>query len=1424
MIKLFTRQIAFLSLLPLAAWWLFPSAQPPAEPVAPPTTPAAVTLPPCNCTLTQGTFSSPLPFLSTSSSAAAFYNYTASSANTGLELSETMLIMLHEDLSTGNTSLVIIMDEVNDGTGGDGSVTFNCLPSTAFVQFSDDNGELSGTPPTITGNFSWAACCTDGGIIGGVGCGSTFTINPNLTNGVNTFSLVHGTQANPVYIPMPQLNCPITINCGGTACCQEAFEFSATTTKASCEDSPDGSINLSTTCSTNPSFFWSTGATTEDLNGLLPGTYGVTISDANGCTQAASYNVGFLSSAPNPSITGPSSFCAGDFAELNVSGSYASYAWSNGMNTSNILVSTPGTYTVTVSNAAGCTGTASATLAQNPVPNVSISGPSEFCLNSSVSLNAGAGFASYQWSGGQTTQSISASEVGVYFVTVTNSFGCTSTDFQVLSPLPTPFPAITGPATVCSGNPVSLNAGPGFNSYLWSSGANTQTLGVSAAGTYSVTVSYSSGCTGTASTAVAASPSDTTLLFQTSCNPADTGVFVQTFTNQFGCDSLEILTVSFSLSDSLFISLQSCNPADTGTITEPFLNQYGCDSIVVTSTSLLPSDSLQLTAFSCHPEDTGTVVQNLSNQYGCDSIVVTSTFFIQADTTLLSATTCDPAEAGIFTDPLSGSDGCDSIVISTISYIPPDTTFFFLESCSPADTGVFYTTLSNYHGCDSILVKAVSLLPSSLTLLSQTSCDPEAAGVDTLVFTNQFGCDSTVVTSTTYAEADSTFLFDASCDPAATGTFQVVLPSSDGCDSIVITTVSLLPTDTVLVSAQTCDPAAAGITQTLLSNQYGCDSLVIATTTLLPSDTTYLWLNTCNPSQAGNSSLTLQNTFGCDSVIFIAATYLPPDTTLLNATTCDPAQAGISQLNLTNSQGCDSLVITTTTLLPSNTTQVQAYSCDPAQVGVSVNTLSNQFGCDSTVITQTFQLPLDTTWIFLETCLLADTGTVLSLLSNQYGCDSLVIQVTSLLPAAACELEVLIASDTIGCQENTGTILLTVLNGNAPYSYAWSNGAGGSGTGSIGQLNVPIAVPNLPPGSYNFALTDPDGLSASVSALIYKPAQLQLSLQVSSDYNGADLSCHDAADGAAFVAATGGIPPYAYSWSNGSTAAQSSGLPAGTASVTVTAGAGCTASSSVSLLSPSPLAFEFTLEQPGCLSEGSGSILLTQVSGGSGDYEFSVNGTTWQSDPLFNPLPPGQYLLRARDANGCESTATAALMPYTPPFVSLGDDLELAFGDSLTLLPQTNLPPGAVADLTWSGADCPGCPAITVKPLVTTTYGISITDTTGCQASDELLVIVRKDFPYFVPNVFSPDYNGINDHFTVFSGPQVTRILELKVFDRWGELLYSGADLRPNEPSTGWDGTFRGEDLSPGVFVYLAVIELIDGSTKLLKGEVTLMR
>jgi gliding motility-associated-like protein len=1508
--------------------------------------------PSCPCSVTQGNFSSPLPFMSSNTSAVNFYNYgnpNNASANTGLEVSETLLLMMYEDLNTGNKSLIMILDDANDGTGGNADITFNCLPNSAFVEFSDDAGELTGSPPNIAGAFNWSSCCTDGGVIGGVGCGYTYTINPTINSGISFFSLVYGTPTSPIYVNMPQINCPITINCGGQSCCTEAFEFSAITQNATCENSGDGSIDLNTDCATLPTYQWSNGDMTEDLNGLNPGVYSVTITDANGCSQSASYVVDTNLPSPQPDITGPTEFCAGELAELGVSGAYSSVLWSNGMMTSPILVTTPGTYSVTVTNSFGCTGTATTTLTENPAPVPDITGPASVCLfYDTITLDAGPGFTSYLWASGETSQSIDVSEFGGYFVTVTNSFGCTAFDFVIIEPMSNPFPVITGPTSICSGNPITLDAQAGFDTYQWSSGENTQTISPSTEGTYAVTVTNEFDCLGFDSYVVTEYQTDSILLFQTSCNPADTGVFVNQFVNKFGCDSIEILTVSYSESDSVFLFSQSCDPLDTGTFIQTFINQYGCDSVDIETVTLLPSDSLFFLESSCSPQDTGTVVQSLTNQFGCDSVVTTTTTLLPADTvqvfaqscdpanagvteelfvnifgcdslvittteylladttylagitcdppgagvfeelftgddgcdslvitsvellipdtTYLAGTTCDPPMAGVFEESFTGSDGCDSFVITTVelllsdttslvaltcdinqsglseelltnqvgcdsliitntTYIPADTTQLFSLSCNPGEVGIFEEVLPNIFGCDSFLITTVSLLPSDTTALFQTSCDPNQAGTEEVLLMNQYGCDSLLVITTTFAPADSTQISSTTCDPSEAGVSVEILMSTDGCDSVVTTTTTLLPSDTVQVIAQTCDPANAGISEALLFNQFGCDSLVITTTELLPSDTTFLQAITCDINQAGLSEETLPNQYGCDSLIITTTTFIPPDTTLLFAESCDPGQTGTVEVILQNMSGCDSLVITTTTLLPSDTTVLQDFSCDPGQVGTTEVLMTNAFGCDSLIITNTAQLPIDTTWLFFGSCSPMDTGLVVTQLSNQYGCDSLVFEQTSLLPAFECQLDAQILGDTIGCLETAGSLWLTFFDGMPPYEYTWTDQSGNMGSGSIDQSGIQQQAGGLPPGAYTFDILDPNGLMASLSAVIFQPDPLQFDLQVSSDFNGYGISCYGTSDGTASVAVlNGGLPPYSYNWSNGSQTGQADGLGEGWSSVTVTGAVGCLAIDSILLESPDSLQFSFTEAQPDCFTDGLGAIAIDKVEGGNGPYQYALSQNDWQAEPLFEGLASGGYLVEVEDANGCIASSFAFINSFTQLFVSLGQDESIELGDSLTLQPITNLPYYLLDSIYWGGVDCPGCQQVTVAPVATSTYSVTVADSLGCQASDEVQVVVEKNFNVYIPNAFSPDFNGINDHFTIYGGRHLVRIRELHIFDRWGEPVFTYFNFPPNDPAYGWDGTYRGEKMDPAVFVYFAVLEFVDGSTKLVKGDVSLMR
>ncbi len=493
--------------------------------------------------------------------------------------------------------------------------------------------------------------------------------------------------------------------------------------------------------------------------------------------------------------------------------------------------------------------------------------------------------------------------------------------------------------------------------------------------------------------------SDTVVVEQTTCDPAEVGTTETLLTNQEGCDSLVITNTTLLPTDTTFVDATSCDPAEAGTTEALLANQFGCDSLVITTTTLLPSDTTFIDAASCDPAEVGTVEEVLANQFGCDSLVITTTTLLPSDTTFIDAASCDPAEVGTVEEVLANQFGCDSLVITTTTLLPSDTTFIDAASCDPAEVGTVEEVLANQFGCDSLIVTTTTLLPSDTTFIDAASCDPAEVGTVEEVLANQFGCDSLIVTTTTLLPSDTTFIEDTSCDPGQVGTTEELLTNQFGCDSLIVTTTFLLLSDTTYVDLASCDPDEVGTTEALLSNTDGCDSLVITTTTLLPSDTVFVDAASCDPEQTGTTEELFVNQFGCDSLVVTTTELLPSDTTFLDATTCDPAQAGTTEELFVNQFGCDSLVVTTTELLPSDTVFVDATTCDPAEAGTTEVLLVNQFGCDSLVVTNTALLPSDTTQVGLTSCDPAEAGTTEELLTNQFGCDSLVITTTTLLPS-----------------------------------------------------------------------------------------------------------------------------------------------------------------------------------------------------------------------------------------------------------------------------------------------------------------------------------------------------------------------------------------------------------------------------------------
>ncbi len=160
---------------------------------------------------------------------------------------------------------------------------------------------------------------------------------------------------------------------------------------------------------------------------------------------------------------------------------------------------------------------------------------------------------------------------------------------------------------------------------------------------------------------------------------------------------------------------------------------------------------------------------------------------------------------------------------------------------------------------------------------------------------------------------------------------------------------------------------------------------------------------------------------------------------------------------------------------------------------------------------------------------------------------------------------------------------------------------------------------------------------------------------------------------------------------------------------------------------------------------------------------------------------------------------------------------------------EINVPPSALESVLWqpdSLFNCPQglCLEHEIEPQAQTEINITVTDTFGCQVTDRLMLYVRKDEDVYIPNVFSPNGDGVNDVFTIFGDDSVLEIVEFRIFQRWGEFVYFYQNFPPNDLHYGWDGTYEGTALNPQVFVYWVVVKFKDGREQFFEGGITLVK
>ncbi|MCC6723342.1 MAG: gliding motility-associated C-terminal domain-containing protein, partial [Saprospiraceae bacterium] len=273
---------------------------------------------------------------------------------------------------------------------------------------------------------------------------------------------------------------------------------------------------------------------------------------------------------------------------------------------------------------------------------------------------------------------------------------------------------------------------------------------------------------------------------------------------------------------------------------------------------------------------------------------------------------------------------------------------------------------------------------------------------------------------------------------------------------------------------------------------------------------------------------------------------------------------------------------------------------------------------------------------------------------------------------------------------------------------------------------------------------------------------------------------------------------------------------------------GCTNTDEVTVTKVVFEDFDFEISPPSCL-KSTGEIDFMHEFGGTPPYQYSLDGgETFTTHVANGNLQPGTYDLVVRDANGCELTDVAYLPEPPVLLVSLGADTLINLGDSYQLVALTSLPESEIASVEWradSTLSCLDCISPIAMPRQQTDYFVKITSKTGCTAESYTTVFVKKEANVYVPNAFSPNGDGTNDVFMIFAGGNsVQEVRSFLVFDRWGETVYQYYHFEPNNPLYGWDGTLRQTPMNPAVYVWFAEVELIDGSTRLLKGDVNLIR
>jgi hypothetical protein len=250
-------------------------------------------------------------------------------------------------------------------------------------------------------------------------------------------------------------------------------------------------------------YAWNDSIHSQTLDVDSGGSYTVVVTDTNGCTGGDIIQIAFV---PNPFLDlGPDTNLCGNSIVLSAGFGFLSYNWNNGLSFNPTLaVSTSGFYFVAITDSNGCSNNDTVLVGIHPLPGVELGNDLSGC-GVNITLDGGQGYAEYDWNDGAgTSQYYTVTASGNYTIEVTDQYGCSAADTVHVDLFPLPVIDLGGEIPLLVSDSLQLDAGPGFISYLWSTGQTSQTITIRGwehtAGPVEITVTVmdDNGCTNTA--------------------------------------------------------------------------------------------------------------------------------------------------------------------------------------------------------------------------------------------------------------------------------------------------------------------------------------------------------------------------------------------------------------------------------------------------------------------------------------------------------------------------------------------------------------------------------------------------------------------------------------------------------------------------------------------------------------------------------------------------------------------------------------------------------------------------------------------------------------------------------------------------------------------------------------------------------------